>query len=153
MIASSQVHGLPGRREQEYLTGWQRERAELENLQKRLAQERVALKNQAEASVVRSLLGLADNFRAVVQHAPEHLQDNNWATGVIHVARQFEQLLAEYGVSKIEPANAEFDPTLHEAVETVTNKQLKSGIVVEVIQPGYKMGENIIRPAKVKVTL
>ena len=151
MIHSMQTHGLPSIREQEYLTGWQRAAAELDNFKKRLAGEQGKQRDRAREDVIASLLNLADNFQSIVTHMPESLVENNWAQGVTHVAKQFERLLKDHGVSVIKASDGEFNPALHEAVETVKDKKLKSGVVVEVIRPGYKLGENVLRPAQVKV--
>jgi molecular chaperone GrpE len=82
---------------------------------------------------------------------PQDMADDPWAQGVAHVARQFEQAMQEYGVEAFSPTGEPFDPATQEAIEQVKDAEAKSGMVLEVMQVGYKMGERIIRPAKVKV--
>lgn len=149
MIYSSTLHAVSSSREQEYLAGWQRARAELDNFRKQLLEEQGARQLSARREVVESLLLLADNFQALTQHMPENLQSDSWAQGVLHVARQFEQLLNEYGVTQLNPQGQIFDPQLHEAIEEVDGEE--SGLVMAVLQPGYVMGDIVLKPAKVRV--
>lgn len=151
MIHARQSHTVPSPREQEYLAGWQRERAALQNFRKRLQEHSLASQQQALRTVVQPLLLVADNFQAMVRHVPPELKGNAWVTGVLHIARQVEQLLREYGVHVIDALGQPFDPSRHEAVGHVTKDGVTSGHVVEVVSPGYRLGEEIIRPARVKV--
>lgn len=140
-------------REAEYLDGWRHARAELANYKKRVAAEHQQSRQQAVAEALRALLPVADNFQMMIKHIPSDLTSHSWVEGVKHVARQLDQLLAESGVALIAETNIPFDPAVHEAVDQVKNIKIKSGLVVEVTQPGYKLGENILRPAKVKVSV
>lgn len=151
MIHASQSHTSASRREQEYLAGWQRERAELQNFRKRMHEQATRDQRQALRAVIEPLLGVADNFQAMIRHVPKELDGNAWVTGVVHIARQVEQLLAEYGITPIEAAGTVFDPSQHEAVEEVSDSDAPSGQVVEVLMPGYRLGEDVIRPARVKI--
>lgn len=150
MIYSSQIHSINSSKEQEYLAGWQRARAEFENLSKRWQNERITQHSQIKREIVESLIALADNFLSLAKHTPEELSGDSWAQGVGHVARQFEQLLASHGVELINPAGDDFDPKLHEAVEQ-SELAGPAGVITEVVQPGYKIDDLVIRPAKVKV--
>jgi Molecular chaperone GrpE (heat shock protein) len=152
MVHSSQTHGFKRAAEEEYLAGWQRARAEFDNFRKRVSRDQQAYSQQARAAAVASLLGVADNFQAIVKHVPPELKDHTWAQGVLHVARQFEQLLQENGVTPIHETGVAFDPAFHEAVEQVKQKESQSGLVIEIIQPGYKLGDNVLKPARVKVS-
>ncbi|HSX24912.1 MAG TPA: nucleotide exchange factor GrpE [Candidatus Andersenbacteria bacterium] len=137
------------KKEQEYLEGWQRARADLENLQKRMGTEREQQKNYLKRDIAEAFIPLADNFRSLIEHAPASDKDP-WVAGVVHIARQFEQTLADFGVEVIDKKDGEFDPDIHEAVEEVEEKG-KEGKIIEIVQPGYKIGDVTIRPAKVKV--
>ena len=140
----------PPTKEQEYLLGWKRARAELLNLQRRVAQEKEADKARLKAQAIEPLLAVADNFQALAQHVPEDMKDNSWAQGVVHVAREFERVLADLGVEVVSPKGEEFNPLYHEAIEEVEGE--KENIVVDVVQVGYRMNDTILRPAKVKVS-
>lgn len=158
MIHSTTIHTAASPREAEYLAGWQRSRAELANLRARLEQERSNQRQAVTRDVVESFLSLADNFTALTNHTPPELQDNAWTQGVLHVARQFGTVLESHGITPINPQGLQFDPHTHEAVEQVqVEREGKDGgkaptdQVVEVIQVGYRLGDQLIRPAKVKV--
>lgn len=151
MIHAQKTHG-EGSREAEYLDGWRHARAELANFKKRIAAQQQESRLQTTAAALQSLLTVADNFQMMIKHIPEDLAGHSWVEGVKHVARQLDQLLVENGVALITETNIPFDPTFHEAVDQVKGTNIKSGLVVEVTQAGYKLGENILRPAKVKVS-
>lgn len=152
MIYSSQSHGKARVQETEYLEGWQRARAELENVRKRLASEQALRDQRARASLLANLLTVAEHFQAVVKHVPPDLQSQAWAQGVLHVAREFEQVLQDQGIEIINQTHIMFDPAVHEAVGQGKSKEAKSGLVLEIIQPGYKLGELILKPARVKIS-
>lgn len=150
MIHATQAHALLDGKAKEYLEGWQRARAELDNFRKSLDRQQEASRQQSLLSLVEPLLGLADNFRAMTAHVPPKLTTDAWVEGVLHIARQLDTILEQYGVVPIDNLGT-FDPTVHEAVETVTVKGVPAGEIVATVTPGYKLGDRVIRPAKVKV--
>ncbi|MEK7557278.1 MAG: nucleotide exchange factor GrpE, partial [Patescibacteria group bacterium] len=109
-------------------------------------------RGRAKAEAVQLLLSLADNFQAVVKHVPSELTEHSWTKGVMHVARQLDQLLAEQGVAAIAETGVPFNPAVHEAIEKVKDEKAKSGFVLEIVQTGYKLGDNVLKPARVKVS-
>ena len=135
-------------KEQEYLEGWKRARADLENTKKRMAESQLQQRVSITRDIVESLLSLADNFRSLVEHAPK--EQDAWAQGAVHIARQFDQTLEGFGVTMIADTSGIFDPTIHEAVEELEREEEK-GTVIAIVQAGYRIGETVIRPAKVKV--
>ncbi|HLD26180.1 MAG TPA: nucleotide exchange factor GrpE [Candidatus Andersenbacteria bacterium] len=151
MIYASTIHAAPSRAAQEYLAGWQRARAELDNFRKRMQEQQNIQHARRSKEILSSFLPLADNFQAMTAHLPDDLQHHAWAEGVLHIARQFEQLLRELGLTTIIGINQPFDPRQHEAVKTVKQRAVPSGQVLEIIQPGYAWHDEVIRPAKVKV--
>lgn len=151
MIHATSIHGQESPQAQQYLAGWQRARAALDNFRKQAAAAGADERARARAAVIEPLLALSDNFAAMTQHVPADLANNSWTAGVLHIARQLESLLADYGVERITPAGEQFDPTQHEAVAQVPQADHASGLVVEVIQSGYRVGDRIVRPAKVKI--
>lgn len=150
-IHANTIHTPSPSREQEYLAGWQRARAELDNFRKRVNQEQSHQQLRLRQEVITPLLGLADTFQAMADHLPDDLTDHAWALGVVHVARQIKQILREYGVVPIAAIGDQFDPRKHEAVSKVKKLGTASGCVVEVLQTGYVLEDKVIRPAKVKV--
>lgn len=149
---STQVHGVAGGKEAEYLDGWQRERAEFQNFRKRLTTEQSLIQQRAQAAAATSLLKVADSFQTMIKHIPTDLAQNQWVQGVQHSAKQLEQILHEQGIVVISETKVPFDPTIHEAVEKIDNPKIKSGFVLEIIQVGYKLGELILKPARVKIS-
>lgn len=152
MIHARQSHGHLESKAQEYLEGWQRARAEFANFRTRLLAQQQHLSRQAQRQAIEPLLAVADNFRAVTAHVPEELADNSWVQGVLHVSRQLEQLLTDLGVQPVTATGQPFDPTQHEAVEEVTDSSVPSGTVLSVVQAGYRLGDELIRPARVTVS-
>jgi len=100
---------------------------------------------------IEPLLKLKDSFQMMIMHVPKEIAKDNWVVGVVAVAKQLDSILKDYEVQVIGMEEEEFDPKLHEAVETVPAKGMRSGLVVEVVQNGYLMGDEVIRPARVKV--
>lgn len=153
MIHAQQSHGHPSRQAQEYLEGWQRARAEFANFRSRMLEQQQHISRQAQRQAIEPLLAVTDNFRAVTQHVPQELRDNPWVQGVLHVSRQLEQLLTDLGVQIVEVAGVPFDPRQHEAVEEREDSTVPSGTVLSVLQVGYRLGDELVRPARVTVSV
>ena len=160
MIYSTQIHGpqvaapiASESKAQEYLAGWQRAQADLENFHKRASADKAEQKVQLKRQLVEPLLGVADNFQAITKHLPPELQKDNWAQGVMHVVRKLDDVLSAYEITTIDKAQvgSKFDPSLHEAISEEKG-QAPPGQVLEVVSPGYALGHFVIRPAKVKVS-
>lgn len=152
MIHSTQAHGVGSTKAAQYLEGWQRERAEFDNFRKRMESEGEQRDLRARSRAAASLLTLADNFQAIVKHVPRELENHGWAQGVLHVARQVEALLQEHGIAPIAQTGVPFNPGLHEVIAQVKDEKIESGTVLEIVQPGYKLGDNVLKPARVKIS-
>ena len=137
----------------------QRERADSVNLRRRVDEERAQLGNFYKAMVVRQLLPALDNLERALMHVPKDLKAHDYVKGVQGVVKQFEQCFKQLGVERIKTVGSEFDPRLHEAisVEDAGGAGLPAGRQVEVVceelQPGYKLGDEIIRHATVRVKM
>lgn len=150
MIFATTIHGAPGIKEGEYLDGWRRARAELANIKQRITSEQDISRQRTRAEVIEPLLTVADNFQALLTHIPEEFKNEAWTQGAIHIARDFERVLNEIGLEQINPNGEPFNPAVHEAIEKIQTES-KTDTVIEVVQVGYKIGENILRPARVKI--
>ncbi len=128
----------------------QRERADATNIRRRHDEELAQLRTRIKAAVIEDLLPVIDNFERALKHVPEDLQDNDYVKGVQGVVKQFEKTLAEMGVEKIKTVGEPFDPNLHEAV-SVEDGDGAQEIVSEELQSGYKIGDDVIRHAMVRV--
>lgn len=133
----------------------QRERADSQNLRRRHEEQIGSLKNMVKAAVVSDLLPAIDNLELALKHTPKDLDGHDYVKGVQGVAKQFDKALTDLGVERIKSIGEVFDPKLHEAVmfeddgETLGTDE----IVYEELQPGYKIGDEIIRHARVKVRM
>ncbi len=136
----------------EYLDGWQRAQAELDNYRKEVAKNSVAIREQVTGDVFLSLFTLVDNFYAMTKQVPPEIRDHSWTVGVLHVARQLDQILQSFGITEIDSLNTTFDPLLHEAVHVVNGQNSSANTVVAVVRPGYILGERVLRPTQVTVT-
>ncbi|HKU18995.1 MAG TPA: nucleotide exchange factor GrpE [Candidatus Saccharimonadales bacterium] len=128
----------------------QRERADALNIRRRYNEQIGGLSTNAKASVVRELLPVIDNFERALKHAPADLDDNEYIKGIRGIVKQFEKTLADLGVEKIKTVGNSFDPNLHEAV-SMEDGDGEQEIVSEELQPGYKMGDEVLRHAMVRV--
>jgi len=126
--------------------------AEMENTRKRLQKERHELIQYAVQNVIIDFLNPIDHMENALNYTeqmPEQVK--HWAIGFKMILEQFKDVLSGQGVSSFNSQGTEFNPHSHEAVEMVETDEYASGIVVEESIKGYKMGEKIIRPARVKV--
>lgn len=127
-----------------------RERADAMNVRKRADEDRVKMAGYYKAVVVKELLPVIDNFERALKHIPADLVENEYIKGIQGVVKQFEQTLAKIGVERIKTVGEHFDPNLHEAV-TMEEGDGEHEIVSEELQSGYKLGEDVIRHAMVRV--
>lgn len=128
----------------------QRERADAVNMRRRSEEQIAALKGVVTENVIEQLLPVIDNFERSLCHVPKDLEGNDFVKGVQGVVKQFEQVLNDLGVAKIKTLGEVFDPALHEAVG-MEEGDGEVEVVCEELQPGYQLGEHVIRHAMVKV--
>jgi len=129
----------------------QRERADVINVRRRHDEQIGSLKTIVKANVVRDLLPVIDNFERALKHVPKELAGNDYIKGVQGVVKQFEKTLEEVGVVRIKTVGEVFDPVLHEAVSMEEGNGVTE-VVSEELQAGYRLGDEIIRHAMVRVT-
>lgn len=127
----------------------QRERADAMNVRRRAEEERISMASFHKANVVRELLPIIDNFERALKHVPEELKANDYIKGVNGIAKQFEEVLAKLGVERIKTVGEAFDPNLHEAISHEEGGGPE--LVSEELQAGYRMGDEVIRHAMVRV--
>lgn len=128
----------------------QRERADALNQRRRHEEQLANLKSVVKANVVRELLPVIDNFERALKHVPKDLEGHDFIKGVQAVVRQFEKTLSDIGVERIKTMGEVFDPRFHEAVSLEEGEGSRE-VVSEELQAGYKLGDEIIRHAMVKV--
>jgi molecular chaperone GrpE len=134
----------------EYLALAQRTQADFENYRKRVARESAGAQARGVASLAKELLPALDNLDRALEAAA---QDDPLLDGVRLVRSELSAALARVGIESFSPVGEAFDPALHEAMASVPQPPdgADSGTVVEVYQPGYRLGSTVIRPARVVV--
>jgi molecular chaperone GrpE len=134
----------------EYLALAQRTQADFENYRKRVARESASAKERGAVILTKELLPALDNLDRALEAAAT---DDPLLDGVRLVRSELSAALARTGIESFSPRGEVFDPAVHEAVATSEQSAdgAASGTVVEVYQPGYRLGETIIRPARVVV--
>jgi molecular chaperone GrpE len=142
------VEALTAERD-EYLELLQRVQAEFENYRKRAARDQERLVAHAHERLVRELLPILDDLERALEAADQH-EEAKLAEGVKLVEQSLRRVLAKEGVAEIETGGA-FDPHVHEALLTKPGDGVDSGSVLEVVQRGYRVGDRVVRPAKVIV--
>lgn len=129
-----------------------RERADAMNVRRRADEERLKLGSYFKVHVIKELMPFIDNYNRAMQHAPaaEHEEWQKWYKGVESVGKQLEDALTKLGVERIKTVGEPFDPELHEAVSAEEGEGDQE-IVSEELQSGYKIGDEVIRHAMVRV--
>ncbi len=138
---------------QEYLDGWQRERADLANYKKEEEARRAGVAAMAREKIILDLMPVLDAFdMAFGNKEAWEKADKNWRMGVEYIYTQLIGVLEKHGVKQIGEVGLPFSPVMHESMETVpTDEEAKNHLIEKVIQKGYMMGERVIRPARVRV--
>jgi molecular chaperone GrpE len=133
----------------EYLELAQRTKADFENYRKRVAADLQAAEARGKISVTREVIDAVDNLERALEAAGD---GENLASGVEMVLGGLKETLKRHGVEAVDPKGEKFDPNRHEALSTMPVEGSESGLVVEVMQKGYTLGEQLIRPARVVVS-
>lgn len=134
------------RERDEYLELAQRARADFENYRKRAAGELAQAERRGVAKLARQLIGVADNLERALA-AGEGL-----AEGVQLVHRELTATLERAGIEVYDPAGERFDPAWHEALTTQSVEGTEAGVVLEVMERGYRLDGQVLRPARVVVS-
>jgi molecular chaperone GrpE len=124
--------------------------ADLQNVRRRAQQEKQQLQQFATEVMVRDLLPILDNFERTVAAAEQGANRDSLLEGVKIIERQLRNVLETQQVRRIEAKGKPFDPELHDAIGHEPS-ELPEGTVSTEVEPGYQMGERVIRPAKVRV--
>ena len=133
----------------EYLDLAQRVQADFENYRKRAAREQERLVAHAHERLVRELLPILDDLERALEAAERH-EEAALVEGVQLVQQSLRRALAKEGLAEIETEGG-FDPHVHEALLTRPAEGAEAGSVLEVVQRGYRVGDRVVRPAKVIV--
>ena len=141
---------LAQRERDEYLALAQRTQADFENYRKRAAKEAAAAGARAKAGLVREVLPVLDNLERALELAGD--AEGTLLDGVRLVHADLVGVLQRSGVEAFDPKGEAFDPTLHEALSTRPQEGAHPGVVLEVVEKGYRLNDTILRPARVVVS-
>jgi molecular chaperone GrpE len=144
---SDEVETLQKERD-ELVDTLQRVQAEFENFRKRAAREQQSLVARAHERLVKELLPVLDDLERALEAAEAH-EEAKLEEGVALVARSFADVLRREGLQEVE-TDGKFDPHVHEALLSQPS-EAEEGAVIEVIQKGYRLGDRVLRPARVVV--
>lgn len=124
--------------------------AEMMNFKKRKEDEVANMYKYANEDILKSLLGIVDNFERALKLETE--ENKEFLKGFNMIYTNILNILKNNEVNVIESDNQSFDPSIHQAVLTEAREGFESGIVIETLQKGYMYKERVLRPAMVKVS-
>ena len=133
----------------DYLDALQRLKAEFDNYRKRVARDQQELAARAHERLVKELVPVLDDLERALDYASKH-EEAKLEEGVALVHRSLADLLAREGLVEVE-ANGKFDPHTQEALLSQPSDQ-EEGAVIQVVQKGYKLGDRVLRPARVVIS-
>lgn len=134
-------------------TDLQRTRADFENYRKRVEVEKEMARATGKIQAIMKLLPVIDNIERAIAHTPAELADNKWAQGVAGLVKNLEKSLESLDLKRIDASKGvKFDPEFHEAIQFDEDAEGEHEIIAEELQPGYKLGTDVIRHSMVKVT-
>lgn len=131
-----------------------RKAAELENVRKRVQRERIALFEDAKIAALEDFLPISEDMKRALSAVEGNEVNESFLEGVKLVANKFEEVLAKYGVESIDETGIPFDVNLHDAMlrQPAPKKKIKSDTVLQVLESGYRIGNKVIKHAKVIVS-
>jgi molecular chaperone GrpE len=137
----------------EYLTGWQKERADFVNYKKQEDDRKSNFSESLRERILTRFLSVLDSFNmAFANRDAWEKVDENWRKGVEYIHDQMSSIFEEYGVKEIGEVGEIFDHNIHHSIEMIpTGKIGDDHKIAEVIQKGYKLGDRVIRAARVNV--
>ena len=138
---------------QEYLTGWQRARADYSNYKKQVEEEKMKMISYANKNLVEEVLPVMESFDQAMGNKTAWEQvPANWRVGVEYIAQQLKTILESHGVTEINPVGQVFDLTRHEAVSHISIDKLEdNNKIVSVVKKGYLYKDSVLVPARVNV--
>jgi molecular chaperone GrpE len=132
--------------------------AEMENLRRRTDREVADARTYGVTNFARDILAVADNMERALKALDDEIRGKADAgvkallDGVELTERELIKVMEKHGIRKIEPQGQKFDPNLHQAMLEIPDATVPSGTVVQIMQPGYTIGERVLRPAMVAVS-
>ena len=135
----------------EYLDNWQRARADFANLRKRAEQEKEEIRKYGTAELLAHLLVIGDDFERAFMALPPSLNHFTWIDGMVVIYQKLIAIMEHEGLTPVEAAGKDFDPSVHEAVQIEEGAEGHLEVVTAELQRGYKLNDRLLRPTLVKV--
>jgi molecular chaperone GrpE len=138
---------------QEYLTGWQRAKADLINARKRDEEDRKNFVKYSNANLILEIIPVLQSFDMAIKNKEVWEKvEKNWRVGVEYIYSQLHKVLTDNGLEEIDPLNEKYDHNHHEAVshEPVDDQKLDN-VIIQVIQKGYSLNGKVLKAPRVKV--
>jgi molecular chaperone GrpE len=131
--------------------------AEMENLRKRAFKEKEDAGKYSISKFSRDIIIVSDNIERALNsiqdiELPENESISNLITGIEITSRELQQVFARHGIERFDPSGEKFDPLYHEAMFEIPDETVEVGMIVQVLEPGYKIKDRILRPARVGVS-
>src|SRR5256714_10361951 len=132
--------------------------AEMENLRRRTDREVADARTYGVTNFARDILAVADNMERALKALDDEIRDKAEAgvkallDGVELTERELIKVMEKHGVRKIDAQGQKFDPNLHQAMLEIPDASVPAGTVVQIMQPGYTIGERVLRPALVGIS-
>ena len=137
---------------EEHQDGWLRTRADFDNYKKRVQRDSARSYQDAMASIVKTYLTIADDLERALKNRPDGKEVAGWVDGIELIYQKLLTQIKNQGVEQmaVYPGD-DFDPNIHEAITQEEHPDFAEGQIIDVIQPGYRIADRIIRPAMVRV--
>lgn len=136
---------------EEYLDLLRRTQADFINYRRRVGQELAEARIAAQSELLSQLLPVLDDLGRALAVRPPEWATNPWVQGLFLMARRLTALFDQLGVQRIGTPGEPFDPRRHEAITTEERADMLEGTILQVAQPGYMLGDRVVRPAQVVV--
>ena len=137
---------------EEQKDGWLRTRADFDNYKKRVQRDATRSYQDAMTSVLKIFLSISDDIERALKNKPEDKELSGWVDGIELIQQKLLNQMKNQGVERIDVKPGDmFDPNLHEAVTQEDNPDFEEEQIIDILQPGYRISDRIIRPAMVRV--
>ncbi len=134
-----------------YLEGWKRAQADFLNYKKEELERLALFKETVTEELLRKFLVILDHFDQAEKLILPQDREKEVVKGFLQIKKELEKFFKDHGIERMEVLGKKFDPNFHEALEVVEDKSKESGLIVEEMVAGYMKGQELFRPAKVKI--
>ncbi len=135
----------------EYKAGWQRAVADYKNLQREVMARQAEWAKLSERQILEEFIPVYDHLKLAINNEQLASKGDPWVEGVRFVLKQFADIFKNHGVEEIQTVGEQFNPAFHESAGEQAG-DCKAGTILKEVIGGYKMGDRVIRPARVIIT-